>query len=78
MKINVKTAFSYSLDSVTSHRLERGIHDVSKEVADIALSFRYASRVEFAKVAPENKVISAPENKSEAEISPSKRLKKAK
>lgn len=79
MKIQVRRLFSYTFDNIKTHTLEPGIRDVSKEVADLAISFRAASRyVEpvAKKAAPENKVIAAPENK--AADAPKSKIKKAK
>ena len=69
MKIRIRRAFKYMLDSVTTHTLQPGTYnvpkDVSEDVALLAIQFGAAVRVNqpFKKVAPENKAVKADKTK---------------
>jgi len=73
MKVRVKHVFKYTWDNETTQTLERGDYDVPRDLeqrtALLAIQFGAAVRIN-EKVAPENKVVTAPETK--------KRAKKAK
>ena len=68
MKLKVKRAFRYQFNAATTKDIAPGIYDVpkdiSREIADSILKFGKAEIVS-EKVAPENKVVTAPESKQE-------------
>jgi len=70
MKIIVKRKFKYQNDARVVQVLEKGVYevgkDVSKYVADMAITYRHAYFYvdPVVKKAPEKKVVEAPENKA--------------
>jgi len=62
MKVKVKRAFQIQIDSRTVKTYEPGVYDVDRELAEKMIRFGKAEKV-LEKVAPENKVVSAPETK---------------
>ena len=69
MKIKIKRLFRHQADPRTIKDYKPGVYDVgndiSQHVADLALRFGRAEVVvEVEKIAPENKVVETPENKS--------------
>ena len=63
MKIRVKKVFRYQVDARKERELQPGVHDLPDDLALKVLKFGKAEKV-FEKVAPENKVVKAPESKS--------------
>lgn len=66
VKVKVKKAFQYQVDSRTIKTLEVGVHDLPVELAQKVLRFGKAELVKVPKVekkAPENKVVKTPETK---------------
>lgn len=71
MRIRIKNVFRF-MDGDRERCMSPGIYEVPKDlredVARLAISFGAAVRVDISKVAPENKAITAPEDKETTEI----------
>jgi len=68
MKIKFKPPFRYAVSASVTHALMPGVYDVpgdvSAELAAKAIRYGKAERLEFKKVAPENKLAEVPETKA--------------
>lgn len=80
MKISIKRKFQYQADARTLKVLPVGVYEVGKDISqylcDLALKFGKAEVVVekvVEKVAPENKVVAAPENKKKVARKPGRR-----
>lgn len=72
MKIRLKKVFRYQVDARKERELQPGVHDLPEDLALKVLKFGKAEKV-FEKVAPENKVVQAPESKKKVARKPVRR-----
>jgi len=75
MKIKVTKEFRYRVSPHEVRALLRGEHDVPKELAERVIKRGYGKAI-VEKVAPENKVIAATENKAGLDGTPVRRRRK--